>query len=393
MRIAVIAPTFIPAKRANTLQVMKMTQAIANVGHTVILAVPEEPGKSRNEIKEWGEMANWYGLTKKFPIDYLPALAKFRRYDFALRAVKWAKRWSADLIYTRLPQAAAYAAFQGLGTIFEAHDIPQGSFGPFLFYRFLQGRGARRLLVISKALAADLRKQFNTPDGPPFTMILPDGVDLERYSGLPAPRESRQKLKTELKVTQDEDINNLSVERFTIGYTGHLYPGRGIDLILELAIRLQDSNFLIVGGESRDVERVKRIVAAKGLNNVLITGFVPNAELPLYQAASDVLLMPYQRRVAASSGGDIARYLSPMKLFEYMACGRAICSSNLPVLQEILSEESAILLPPDDIEAWTTALMNLQEKPALGRKLANKAQEAAAQYSWETRASKMLDNL
>ena len=73
MRIAVIAPTFIPAKRANTLQVMKMTQAIANTGHQVRLAVPEEPGQSRKEDPGWEDMANWYGLTTKFPIDYLPA--------------------------------------------------------------------------------------------------------------------------------------------------------------------------------------------------------------------------------------------------------------------------------------------------------------------------------
>ena len=91
-------------------------------------------------------------------------------------------------------------------------------------------------------------------------------------------------------------------------------------------------NFLIVGGEPQDVENLRQRVRVIGLKNVILTGFVPNARLPLYQAACDVLLMPYQRQVAASSGGDIARYLSPMKLFEYMACERPIISSDLPVL-------------------------------------------------------------
>jgi glycosyltransferase involved in cell wall biosynthesis len=138
---------------------------------------------------------------------------------------------------------------------------------------------------------------------------------------------------------------------------------------------------------------VKGIVKERGLQNVIITGFVPNAELPLYQAACDVLLMPYQRHVAASSGGDIARYLSPMKLFEYMACGRAICSSDLPVLREVLSEEIAILLPPEDIDSWVAALRELRDNPDQRNSLANKAQQAAGRYSWDSRAQKILEGI
>ena len=393
MRIAVIAPTFIPAKRANTLQVMKMTQALANSGHQVQLAVPEEPGRPGDELQMWEDIAHFYGLSSRLPIDYMPAKSSFRKYDYALHAVRWARRWSADLIYTRLPQAAALASFQGYGTILESHDFPQGFFGPILFKRFLQGEGARRLVVISEALAADLHVEFKSPEDPPFTLILPDGVDLNRYSGLPGPKESRRKLFPALIQHLDKYDLNLSTDRFTAGYTGHLYPGRGLHLILELAKRLPEVNFLIVGGELKDVSRVSGIAKEYKLQNVIITGFVPNAELPLYQAACDILLMPYQRQVAASSGGDIARYLSPMKLFEYMACGRAICSSDLPVLREILSEDIAILLPPEDIESWVAAVRNLRDNPSERKRMANKAQETVAQYSWDTRAQKILEGL
>jgi glycosyltransferase involved in cell wall biosynthesis len=122
----------------------------------------------------------------------------------------------------------------------------------------------------------------------------------------------------------------------------------------------------------------------------LLTGFVPNAELPQYQAACDVLLMPYQRQVAASSGGDISRYLSPMKLFEYLACERPIVSSDLPVLQEVLNPENAILLPGDDIDAWAAALQTLEADADLRRRLASRARQDAQQYTWEARAKKIL---
>jgi glycosyltransferase involved in cell wall biosynthesis len=120
---------------------------------------------------------------------------------------------------------------------------------------------------------------------------------------------------------------------------------------------------------------------------------VPNAEIPKYQSACDVLLMPYQPQVSASSGGDIGRYLSPMKLFEYLACGRAICSSNLLVLQEILSPEAAVLLPPDDLESWIAAIDELRKNPTLRRELGDKARATAKLYSWQARAEKIFEGV
>jgi glycosyltransferase involved in cell wall biosynthesis len=102
--------------------------------------------------------------------------------------------------------------------------------------------------------------------------------------------------------------------------------------------------------------------------------------------------MPYQQKVAASSGGDIARYLSPMKLFEYMACGRAIVSSNLPVLREILSPSTAILLPPGDQESWVQAIVSLREDPTTCQQLGAAAKREVVAYTWEARASRILAN-
>jgi glycosyltransferase involved in cell wall biosynthesis len=157
-----------------------------------------------------------------------------------------------------------------------------------------------------------------------------------------------------------------------------------------MAQRLPEMNFLIVGGDPMDVNRIRKRVVEDNLQNVTLTGFVPNTDLPKYQSACDVLLMPYQRRVSASSGGDIARYLSPMKLFEYLACGRAICSSDLPVLSEVLSSDIAILLPPDEVNAWVAALQGLSDHPLRRQNLASKAQRVAENFSWESRARQIL---
>jgi glycosyltransferase involved in cell wall biosynthesis len=164
-------------------------------------------------------------------------------------------------------------------------------------------------------------------------------------------------------------------------------------LLLEIAAVLPDFTFLLAGGEPGDVARLQEAARRRGLENVILAGFVPNAELPLYQAACDALLMPYQRRVEASSGGDIARYLSPMKLFEYLACGRAILSSDLPVLREVLSADTAVLLPPEDVEAWSAALLALRSNTELRTALGARARQEARRYSWEQRAGRILAGL
>ncbi|MBE9523658.1 MAG: glycosyltransferase family 4 protein [Chloroflexi bacterium] len=374
MRLALIAPTYLPARRANTVQVMKMAQAITALGHDVLVLVP---GKDANI--SWEQLAHHYGLTLRFEITWITAKASMRSYDFGWLAVRRAKSWHADVIYSRLPQAAAVASFLGIPTILETHDFPGGLLGPWLFTRFLKGRGARCLVVITKALRDTLRETGLLSAKSLPVVIAPDGVDLARYKNLPSQEDTRR---------------NLNIpDRFTVGYTGHLYAGRGIAQILKMAAQLPAMNFLLAGGNAADIERVDEQIKFDQLDNVMLLGFIPNAELPLYQAACDVLLMPYQKQVAASSGGDIAHYFSPMKLFEYLACGRAILSSDLPVLLEVLNPTNALLLPSDDIEAWVEALLLLHENPKQRDKLAAQAHHDAQQYSWQARAQKILESL
>jgi glycosyltransferase involved in cell wall biosynthesis len=364
---------------------MKMAQALASLGHSIRLAVPgKSPPGSQKMI--WQNLAHHYGLQLSFPIEWLPSGASLRRHDYALRALGWARTQGADLLYTRLPQAAAIASIIGFPTVYEIHDFPRGVLGPLMFQRFLRGGGARRLVVITHVLSADLSERFGAPASP-FTLTAPDGVDLSQYDGLPDPEDARRAL------CAQGTLVGLSPKAFTAGYTGHLYPGRGAELLLALAERLPQIVFLLVGGETQDVARQQAEVDAKGLKNLFLTGFIPNAELPLYQAACDVLLMPYQKRVAASSGGDISRYLSPMKLFEYLACGRAILSSDLPVFREVLSTENAILLPPEDIEAWTASMLSLQADPQRRSNLAAAARHTARHYTWEARARRIFDGI
>ncbi len=374
MRIAVFSTARVPSRTANSIQVMKVCQAFLDLGHSVRLWLPgAAPGGA------WPELAVRYGVAGPIGIDWCGGVRWLRRYDYALRSFLRARAWGMELCYAWPLQSAALASTLGAPTVLELHEQPQGRFGPGLFRAFLRGRGARRLLPITASLRDQIVANYPLPDHPGFVQVAPMGVDLDRYRDLPESREARRRLGWP--------------ETLTIGYTGHLYAGRGIDLLLKLALLRPRMHFVVVGGEPAAVEHWRQEARSAGAANLEFMGFVANADLPHYQAACDVLVMPSQRHIAGSSGGDIGAVASPMKAFEYLAAGRAILASDLPVFREVLSESNAVLAPPEDADAWVRALDDLSAHPERRAMLGEQARKDAAQYSWTERARHSLDGI
>jgi glycosyltransferase involved in cell wall biosynthesis len=376
MKITCISASEVPSSKANSIQVLKACQALAQTGHAVDLLVPSAgTGRSSKPALSPTELASFYGMSIPIPVTWLPAAPRLRRYDFSWRAVRHALRSGAEAVYVWPLQAAVLALLFRLPVLLEMHGEPEGSFGPLLFRLFLALPGRKRWLPITQALVDLLAGRY--PVGRTPYLVSPNGVDLERYTGLPEPSQARQALGLP--------------EQATVGYTGHLYPGRGMNLLVTLAQHFPQVHFLWVGGHPADVARWQGQLASLDIPNVTLTGFVENSRLPLYQAAAEVLLMPYERIIAGSSGGNSAAYCSPMKMFEYMACGRAILSSDLPVIGEVLSESNAVLCPPEDAQAWESALSGLLVDGARRGALARRAQQDVQAYTWIERARKALE--
>jgi glycosyltransferase involved in cell wall biosynthesis len=352
------------------MQVMKMADALTALGHEVrVFAI------DGGEQVTWDELSKHYGLRGSFKVTLVKAHSIFRRYDYAIAAVRESKSWNADFVYTRVPQAATWAARRGMPTIFELHDMPSGRMGPRLLRQFLVSPGARRVVVNTQYLADQVRRAYLGAEEK--LVLAPNGVDLERYTDLPDAITARRKLGLR--------------EGFTVGYTGHLYEGRGIPFMLQIANQLKDMRFLCVGGRPQDV--AGREQQARGLDNVNFSGFVSNRELPLFQAACDVFVIPYNHQVASSSGGDIGAFTNPLKMFEYLATGRPILASDLPILREVLNERNAIMLPVGEAEAWLAALRDLQADPQKAAELARNGRATAEGFTWEKRAQRVLRGL
>jgi Glycosyltransferase len=103
--------------------------------------------------------------------------------------------------------------------------------------------------------------------------------------------------------------------------------------------------------------------------------------------------MPYSRSISGSSGGDIARVINPMKTFDYLASGRAIAASDIPVFHEVLNARNVLFCEPENPADWIEKVGRLAADETLRLRLGRQAKADAAQYDWKRRAQTTLDKL
>lgn len=118
---------------------------------------------------------------------------------------------------------------------------------------------------------------------------------------------------------------------------------------------------------------------------------MPTSEIYKYRNACDVLLAPYQQKVSIHGGtGDTSAFMSPLKIFEYMASGKLMLVSDMPVLREVLDNSICMLLPPEDVSAWCQALEQAKDSDLRKRYADEALNTFLAHHTWEARAKAVL---
>jgi glycosyltransferase involved in cell wall biosynthesis len=366
--IAYFSGSKIPSRAANSVHVMRMCAAFARAGHDVVLAAIE------GDRTVAGDDFETYGVQPRFRIVKHPMSSTgfVSRLRFARAAPKLVRQVvEPDLVYGRHLLSLSVAARWGVPVFFEAHQAPS----PLerLVERLLFRRpNFARLVVISEALRDEYRRCH--PDLPSQRILVaPDAADLPDSS---------------------EDHAAVSIRRegrLQVGFVGHLYPGKGMEMVAALARNMPDVDFHVVGGTEADLARWRARTNGNG-SNLVFHGHVPLVRTQAYRRAVDILLAPYKAVVCAAGGrAEIGRWMSPLKIFEYMASDRAMIVSDLPVLREIVTDGvTALLAPPDDVDAWVGAVERLRD-PTLRKELAKRARaQLLARHTWERRAADVL---
>jgi glycosyltransferase involved in cell wall biosynthesis len=178
-----------------------------------------------------------------------------------------------------------------------------------------------------------------------------------------------------------------------IVYAGQLYRWKGVDTLLDALALLPEANLTIIGGRGDpadpDLAACRARAAELGIaDRIEFAGFVPHAEVRARISGAAVAVVPLPDNL-------MARYFtSPLKLFDYMAAGVPIVASDLPALQEVVTDgDSALLVPPDDPAALAQTIRRLLVNPGLADRLRRTAFEAVADYTWERRAARILEAL
>jgi glycosyltransferase involved in cell wall biosynthesis len=380
VRITYFADIRFPLERANGIQTMETCHALAVRGHDVTLVVrPDTREPARDPY-------TFYGLPRleRMRIELAPAAgpAMARRLGYlAFAAGRAMGRGRADVLFTRDLGVASLllgipAALRP-PVVYESHGyapdvsaalpdlVPTAGRPSAAKLRRLAAREARvwktadGYVTITRGLADDLAARHGPRDR---LAVVPDGARIGRSPGVAPPPG-------------------------VVGYAGHLYVWKGVDVLLQAIALVPGAHGLIVGGHGAepDLGRLKALAAELGIaDRVTFTGLVDPDQVPGHLAASTILALPNPASAIST------HFTSPLKLFEYMAAERPIVASDLPALREVLRDgEHALLVPPGDPAALAAAIRRLLEDPALAARLAAAARAAVAEYGWDRRAARL----
>jgi glycosyltransferase involved in cell wall biosynthesis len=390
VRILYLADIRFPLERANGIQSMETCHALARRGHDVHMIVrPDTAVPPRDPYIFYGlprvdrlsiERAPVAGPAAARRLGYL-AFAIGRSIGAGRSQVTFTRDLSVAASLLRVPRALrpplvyeshGYApdVASALPGLISTAVAPSAAKLRRLAAREANvWRDAEGYVTITRGLANDLEGRLGPRN---HLAIVPDGVRLEAGTRSPLP-----------------GLGGPG-PRPIVAYAGHLYPWKGVDVLLEALVYLPVADGLIVGGHEKepDLARVKALAEKLGIaSRVTFTGLVDPPSVTALLARASVLALPNPASAISN------RFTSPLKLFEYMSAGRPIVASDLPAMREVLTPDvHAVLVPPGNASALASGIRRVLSDPELAARLAKTAATAVLDYTWDRRAER-IDSL
>ena len=176
--------------------------------------------------------------------------------------------------------------------------------------------------------------------------------------------------------------------RCVIGFVGWARQWHRLDLLVEAFARLPERErfAVLICGDGPAIQILREKAKELGVADAVhFSGAVDHHEIPAHIAAMDIAVLP-----------AIPVYASPMKLFEYMAMGKAVLVPDQPNLREVIEDGvNGIFIPKDDPNGFVTAVTALAMNPALRQKISVGALETIqkGKYFWTENAQRVLQGV
>ena len=318
----------------------------------------------------------------------LPYLALFDSYRMAEAAAINLKGY--DLIHERfnlLALGGAWASKKlGIPFVLEVNAdlLEQRRF------KGIQERGLRRLfaiwatrkcfntaaqiICISPRLKEHLKTKWNVEESK--LSVLPIAADVESVK----PNHNSETVRKSLGLTTEP----------VVMWVGGFYPWHDMSLLLEsfaLILRQRPDARLVLVGDGQSQPSVADAVTKAGMGHaVIMTGKIAHSQVPEMLSIADVAVVPSTPLTAELGGTG-----TPLKLFEYMAAGKAIVATALNEAAEVIRDgQNGLLVHPGDVKKFAEATLKLINDPEERRRLGQNARaQAVNQYSWETYTKKL----
>ena len=378
--IIYICNTRFPTEKAHGLSTVKICEAFSKGGYTVDLIVPKLWIKVKTSIFSHYNINKTFkirsvGCIDFFNLFHIPLLERLtfliQIFSFSFFSIFYILKWynkkeRKDLIFMSHDYIPLYfASYLGKRIFYDIHHFPGKN---FMYKRVM--RVSFGFAVQTKWKIQELNKEFNIPNKK--IIYWPNGTDVKFFDNNISQDEARKMLDLPLKIP-------------TVLYTGQLFDWKGVDTLIKTIDYLKSNvNIYIVGGSEYDVFKMKSYIPQANDNRINFVNFRPHNEIPLWLCAADVLVLPNTGKQKVS-----LYYTSPMKLFEYMACGVPIVASKIPSIMEILNAENSVLVTPDNPRALAEGIESVLEKK-LVNDIGKKAQEDVKEFTWDKRAEKMI---
>ena len=371
MKITYFSHSTIPAQAANSMHVVFMSAAMAKIGGVVqLFSWPSQP---RSRILNRHEIIEQYNISSAINHRHYTYL-KIPGFSFitALLAAIQTVVSGQDLIIGRYLRPCFFAALFGKSVIFETHQ-PLSTMpwvDRLMLTNLARSRCCLGIVTISVPLLKILETEIaHAGDNASPIIVAPDAAN---------------PVSAQNSIELNPDFN------FHVAYIGSLHQGRGIDIIVGLARSISDCCFHIAGGTKADVIKWQRIT--HDLPNIAFHGHLSTKDAEALRISCECLLAPYQLDTQVPGGMNTAHWMSPMKLFEYMAAGKAIICSDIPVLHEAVThEETAIMVSPGNLDEWVAAVSRLRDDEALRKRLGRAAEKKHRMGgSWEDRCKNIF---
>src|SRR3989338_7383976 len=364
VKLLYVAPIRLPTEKAHGIQIMETCAALSRAGAEVELVVPGR----KTHIKE--DAFDYYNIKERFLITrlYAPDTVAYGRVGFlfhvitfAFRAALYARRAKADIVYTRDPTTLCVCSICGVRPLaWEVHTTHPGVPG------FITRR-VSAFISITRGLARWYEARGVPADA---IHVAPDAVDLAAFDAIRDREAERFSLRKRLGIPADSKI------ALYLGSFG-LYAWKGADVARAAAKLAPDVKWLFVGGSPEECEDLKR----DALEQIITYPRTRREDIAALICSADVLLLPNKSGDSASE-----RDTSPMKLFEYMASGVPLVASDIPSLREIVDENTAFMVPPNDPKALADGVHKALSDPLEAMRRATAAHTAAQAYTWDKRA-------